>query len=93
MQGSARPAEPQLERLAWAKALAIGVVVYLLASVALAYVGVPNFGLLGYFVGGVVVGRIAGARTWRRWVAAFALLFVVVVVIAVAAIAVLQAIR
>lgn len=67
--------------------------VYLASSIALAFVGVPAFGLFGYAIGAIAVGRITYARTWRRWLAAFALLFVVVVCIGIAAIGVLQAAR
>ena len=88
-----RGVEPHITTAGWAKALLAGVVVYLAASIALAFVGVPYFGLFGYAIGAVAVGRITYARTWRRWVAAFALLFVLVVCIGIAAIGVLTAAR
>ena len=88
-----RSVEPPVTTAGWAKALLAGVVVYLASSIALAFVGVPYFGLFGYAIGAVAVGRITYARTWRRWLAAFALLFVVVVCIGIAAIGVLQAAR
>jgi O-antigen/teichoic acid export membrane protein len=87
------PAEPLITTAGWAKALLVGVVIYLASSIALAFVGVPYFGLFGYVIGAIAVGRITYARTWRRWVAAFALLFVLVVCIGIAAIGVLSAAR
>jgi O-antigen/teichoic acid export membrane protein len=88
-----RGVEPPVTTAGWAKALLVGVVVYFASSIALAFVGVPYFGLFGYAIGAVAVGRITYARTWRRWVAAFALMFVLVVCIGIAAIGVLTAAR
>jgi hypothetical protein len=69
------------------------VVAYLATSIGLAFVGVPYFGLFGYLVGAVIVGRIVHARTWPRWVAAFGLLFAVVVTIGIVAVGILMATR
>jgi hypothetical protein len=87
-----RPVERSIGAVGWAKALGVGIVVWLATGVALAFVGVPYFGLFGYLIGGVVAGRIVRARTWRRWAAAFALLFVDVLAIGIAAIVVLSTI-
>jgi hypothetical protein len=90
---ASRLAEPPVGTRDWAKAIALGVVAYLATSIGLAFVGVPYFGLFGYLVGAVIVGRIVHARTWPRWVAAFGLLFAVVVTIGIVAVGILMATR
>lgn len=88
------PGEPPLGAMGWAKAMAVGFGVVFVAGLALSYIWPASIdwngvgSVLIYVLGGIVAGRVAGARSQRRWLVAFAGLlamifgFVLVVILA-----------